>query len=169
MAKVRTTTKVSISLIETQSHRHVKKEIFISDTDMSNLTSSLCALLSFWPVTTHHGVSRHSVKVWPRCLLPQVGRRVGCQVEMRSHTVCSPATGLWLCPRALAEEVTHTHTHTYTGTGRNWQPSGMLSFSAGEAEAWQNEAAIRPYVDANEEFVAKLDGHPSRHTRRTRW
>lgn len=83
---------------------------------------TIVCIFSFRPVLTRPGVSRQSVKVCPRCLLPQVGRGVGCQVEMRSHTVCSPAIGLWLCPRALADEVTHSHTHIHTqaqaGAGR---------------------------------------------------
>lgn len=61
--------------------------------------------------------SESADSLWPRCLLPQVRGRVGCQVEMRSHTVCSPATGLWLCTRPLAEIVAHTHMHMQARAG----------------------------------------------------
>lgn len=37
--------------------------------------------------------------------------QVGCQVEMRSHMVYSPATGPW--PYLMTQWDPHTHTHTY--------------------------------------------------------
>lgn len=74
---------------------------------------------------------------------------------MRSPTVCSPATGLWHCPRALAEEVARTCTRTHRHGQELAAFRDALIQHRGSGSLTESSCDTEPY------------GQPSKHTWRS--